>query len=71
MELRSWNPFACSNDQTIDRTLIFLKFSFFMTMVALKERYDLIFQKTSTLTIAPGIFPSGPENLVFEGETLV
>ena len=47
-----------SNDQSLfDRTLIFLKFSFFATMVALKERYDLIFCTSTPLTIAlPGIF---------------
>ena len=57
-----------SNDQSLfDRTLIFLKFSFSATMVALKERYDLVFCTSTPLTIAlPGIFPSGfEENLLF------
>ena len=47
-----------SNDQSLfDRTLIFLKFSFSATMVALKERYDLVFCTSTPLTIAlPGIF---------------
>ena len=47
-----------SNAQSLfDRTLIFLKFSFFATTVALKERYDLVFCTSTPLTIAlPGIF---------------
>ncbi len=46
-----------SNDQSLfDRTLIFLKFSFSATMVALRERYDLVFCTSTPLTIAlPGI----------------
>lgn len=47
-----------SNDQSlIARTLIFLKFSFSATMIALTEKYDLIFCTSTPLTIAlPGIF---------------
>jgi glycosyltransferase involved in cell wall biosynthesis len=47
-----------SNSQSFfDRTLIFLKFSFSATMVALKEKYDLVFCTSTPLTIAlPGIF---------------
>ena len=47
-----------SNNQNLfDRTLIFLKFSFSATMVALKERYDVVFCTSTPLTIAlPGIF---------------
>jgi hypothetical protein len=59
-----------SNDQSlIVRTLIFLKFSFSATMIALTEKYDLIFCTSTPLTIAlPGIFSKWIRNepFVFE-----
>ena len=57
LEVMEFHMPYSNNQSFFDRTLIFLKFSFSATMVALKERYDLVFCTSTPLTIAlPGIF---------------